>query len=119
MGLEAADFNIQLANQLDVGPDRKKNGCWIKAAHLACQNRAEEARPLSEQCQKFAMEAEDTDAEMMAKGWVLLMDQQAGEPEVEQALAALKIELAARGDDGQFYVDQYQSFLDYLNRSAT
>lgn len=119
LGLEAAEFNVELANKLEAGPERRKNGCWIQAAHLACRSEFEPAKLLFEQCRQYAAEAADGDAELMAKGWCLLMDQLLGDQTAISKLDQLKTELRAKGDDGEFYASQYDPFLGYLARSAT
>ncbi len=118
-GLAAASFNIELAEQLDVGPERKKNGQWIKAAHLAAKREFEQAKEHFQRCVNYAVQAGDGDAELMASGWCLLMDQLLGDAGAEQTLQDLKTKLASRGEDGEFYAGQYEPYLAYLARSAT
>ncbi len=118
-GLESASFNIELAEKLDVGPERKKNGQWIKGAFLAATKEFAEANGHFQLCESYAKQAGDRDAELMARGWCLLMDQLSGDGFAEDALSALKLELVARGDDGEFYAGQYDPCLAYLARSAT
>ncbi len=119
LGLEFAEFNIKLAQELAVGPERRKNGWWIMAAHLACRRKYAEARDAYQRSEVFAAEAGDADAEMMCQGWCLLMDQLLGDSGAEQALSALKEKLASRGEDGEFYALQYDPFLAYVSRSET
>lgn len=119
LGLECANFNVELAAELAVGPERKKNGTWIKGAHLACRGQFAEAKEAFAQSEAYAAEAGDGDAEMMARGWVLLMLHLQGDETAAQSLETLKVELGARGEDGEFYASQYDPLVAYLNRSAT
>ena len=83
LGLEAAEFNVALADKLDLGPEKKKNAAWIKGAHLAVRERFAEAKSAFEACEEYSKSAADKDAELMARGWVLLMNQLLGEDGAE------------------------------------
>lgn len=119
LGLEFAEFNIELAEALEVGPERRKNGWWIKGAHLACRLRYAEAQHAFEKSRKFAAEAGDGDAELMCQGWEILMAQLLGDETAQKALVELKAALTSRGEDGAFYAGQYDPFLAYVSRSDT
>ena len=116
MGLLFAEFNVDLCEKMDLGPERRKNGTWILGAQLAVQQRFAEARTQFENSLNFAIKANDPDARMMAEGWCIAMDQLDGDRTANERLEALKGELCKLGDDGEFYAGQFQPFFNYLRK---
>jgi hypothetical protein len=114
VGLTFAEFNVEFGKELQLGPERKKNGCWILGAQLAVRKKYAEAYVAFTASRDFAIEAEDKDGEMMAKGWCLAMDHLQGNEAAKGQLDILIVELGKLGEDGEFYASQYQPFFNYL-----
>jgi|TARA_Y100000310_G_scaffold339565_1_gene432608 hypothetical protein len=114
LGLAAAEFNVDLAKKLDVGPERKKNGRWILGVHRLIRKDFAGARDLFTESAGFAQEAGDRDATKMAEGWCLLTDLLGGDETAKTKLDQLKTDLAALGEDGEFYSGQYDPVIDYF-----
>ena len=106
LGLEAARLNIDLAKDVGLGPERRKNGYWVLGAHLTEAGNYTDAIDAFEVSRDFARRAGDEEAELMAQGWIHMANTLAGVDETEQ-LAAIKHELEALGDDGAFFASQF------------
>ena len=89
------------------GPRKRKTVPGLKA-RIAARERFAEAKSAFQVCEAYSQAAADEDAELMARGWVLLMDQLLGEAGAEAELEAVIAKLQASGDDGEFYAGQYE-----------
>lgn len=110
IGLEAARLNIKLAQELEFGPERRKNGYWILGAHLLEERDYEQAESAFKTSYEFTCQTDDKAAQLMTQGWILASQLLRGEA-VEQALEEVKDKLKTLGEDGVFYADQYNPAL--------
>jgi hypothetical protein len=104
MALALCRFNVALGEELDIPPERRFNGQWILGAHLLVQASWNEARACFFNAASLG---QSPDAVTMAKGWMLVCDILAGDLSKQPALDELIAELAALGEDGEFYASQY------------
>ena len=116
LGLQAARQNIELAEQLNLGPERRRNGYWVLGAHLLAAGDYAEAVAAFAASRDLSAEAEMIDGALMAQGWMYLAHLLAGEDEELQRaqLERLQEELRELGEDGAFYADQYAVALTAL-----
>lgn len=116
LGLAAAHKNVALAAEVDLGPERRRNGHWILGAHqLAADDHAAAAQSFATSA-ALARQAEDAAAALMAQGWVHVAHTLGGADETRQ-LDAVRVELRRLGDDGEFYADQYATALQVFENA--
>ena len=70
LGLEAAQLNVRLSDELDLPNERKQTAAWMLGAQLIANGRTGEARDAF-QTQRGLMEA---DAQTMADAWIAACD---------------------------------------------
>ena len=117
LGLAAADKNVELAAEVGLVPERRRNGYWILGAHqLAAGDHRAAAQSFATSA-ALAGQAENTIAALMAQGWVHLAHVLAGTDETRQ-LDAVRKELRSLGDDGRYYADQYAVALDVFKKAS-
>ena len=117
LGMEAAHLNIELAAEVGLGPERRRNGYWILGAHQLAAGDHDAAAQSFRTSAALGKESADAPATTMAEGWVHVARILDGTDESRE-LDALKAKLRALGEDGAFYADQYAVALDAL-KSAT
>ena len=116
LGFAAAHKNVALAAEVGLGPERRRNGHWILGAHqLAAGDHAAAAQSFATSA-ALARQAEDATAALMAQGWVHVAHTLGGADETRQ-LDAVREELRQRGDDGEFYADQYATALQVFQNA--
>ena len=121
LGLAAARKNIELAADIGLGPERRRNGYWVLGAQLLAAADYQAATAAFERAVSLARESADVVAALMAEGWIhvagILGD---GEPDHARKLERVKEELRRQGGDGPFYADQYDPAIAALrsNRQA-
>lgn len=54
IGLQAAELNVCLAQELDLPANRRKNGCWILGAHMLAAGNHDEAKQYHTAMRVFA-----------------------------------------------------------------
>ena len=113
LGLAAARQNVALAAELDLPPERRRNGYWILGAQLLANGDPKAAAAAFAQSRDLAAEADIESGELMAQGWIHVAGILAGN-EARQALEPVIRELRTLGDDGAFYADQYETALTAL-----
>lgn len=116
VGLEAAKLNIQLAQELDFEPSRRKNGYWILGAHLLENGDSHDAEAAFKTSHDLTCQTDDKAAQLMTQGWILACQLYRGEA-VDEALDKVKEDLGTLGDDGVFYAGQYSAALDKFMKS--
>lgn len=116
LGLAAAHKNVAIAAEVGLGPERRRNGHWILGAHqLAAGDHGAAAQSFATSA-ALARQAEDVTAALMAQGWVHVAHTLGGTDETRQ-LDAVRDELRQRGDDGEFYADQYATALQVFENA--
>ena len=110
LGMEAARLNTELALDVGLGPERRKNGFWILGAHLIAAGRVDDAISAFERSRELAIEAGDATSALMAKGWVHLASVVGGRVGSEE-LDAIKRDLEALGEAGKLLAAQYEPAL--------
>ena len=113
LGLAAARKNIELAAEVGLGPERRRNGYWILGAHLLAAGDCADAATAFATSRDLAGQAGDEAAKGMAQGWMHVARTLAGHDETAQ-LEGVKAALRQRGGDGAFYADQYDTALTAL-----
>ena len=116
LGLAAARQNVELAAELGLGPERRRNGYWALGAQLLAAGEYAEATAAFATSRDLARAAELESAVLMAQGWIHAANILAGQE--EQAALAAVVE-ALRGledDDGAFYAEQYAVALRVFGR---
>ena len=116
LGLAAARRNVELAAELGLGPERRRNGYWALGAQLLAAGDYAEATAAFAASRDLARAAELESAVLMAQGWIHAANILAGHDE-QAALAA--VVAALRGledDDGAFYAEQYAVALRVFGR---
>ena len=108
VGLEAAEFNVKLAEELNLPPNRRKNGCWILGAHMLSAGNYDQAKEMFATSKDFANEADLPVDALMAQGWVHLCEILSNGASRDQLDAAIE-KLMESGEDGQFYAEQYET----------
>ena len=111
IGLEAARLNIELAEALGFGPERRKNGYWILGAHLLEAGDYEQAESAFTTSHEFTCQTDDEAAQVMTKGWIIaskLLRQEAAAETLEE----IEHKLKTLGEDGVFYAAQYRPALE-------
>ena len=71
LGLVAARKNVELAAELGLGPERRRNGYWILGAHQVAIGDHRAAAESFATSAALAKEAEDAAAALMAQGWCM------------------------------------------------
>ena len=118
LGLAAARKNVELAVELGLGPERRRNGHWILGAHqLAIGDHRAAAESFATSA-ALGEEAEDAAAALMAQGWVHVARILAGADETRQ-LDTVRDELRGLGGDGPFFADQYAVALEVFASAAS
>ena len=123
LGLAAARRNIQLATEVGLGPERRRNGYWILGAQLLIAATATTTANFADAAAAFATsrelaaQAQDETAACMAQGWLHVTAILAGGDETA-ALDGVRAKLRQLGDDGAFYADQYDTALAALHARA-
>lgn len=107
LGLQAARMNIDLASQLGLGPERRRNGYWVLGAHLLAAGNYRQAADAFATSRELGTEAKIETAAQMAQGWIHIANILAGERQ-ERQLAEVIERLRGMGKDGVFYADQYE-----------
>ena len=115
LGLEAARTNVRLAEDLGLGPERRKNGYWILGAQLLAAGEFDGAVKAFATSRDLADEAGDEVAATAADGWIHLTNTVAGEDET-LGLEAVQDSLRGKGKEGAFYADQYDAALEVFSR---
>ena len=121
LGLEAARKNVELAAELGLGPERRRNGYWALGAQLLAAgdySAAVEAFAIS---RDFGEQAKLPSAKLMAQGWIHVARLLAGTDEAQHAAELERVKEELRGlddNDGAFYADQYAVALAALRDSA-
>ena len=114
LGMEAARLNIELAAEVGLGPERRRNGYWILGAHQLAAGDHDAAAQSFRTSAELGNESADAAATAMAKGWVHVARILGGADETRE-LEAVTAKLRALGEDGPFYADQYAVALDALS----
>ena len=117
LGMEAAHLNIELAAEVGLGPERRRNGYWILGVHQLAAGDHDAAAQSFHTSAALAKESADAAATTMAEGWVHVARILGGANETRE-LEAVTAKLRTLGEDGAFYADQYAVALDAL-KSAT
>ena len=117
LGMEAARLNIELAAEVGLGPERRRNGYWILGAHQLAAGDHDAAAQSFHTSAELANESADAAATTMAEGWVHVAHILAGADETRE-LEAVEAKLRTLGEDGAFYADQYAVALDALKSAA-
>lgn len=120
LGLEAARKNIDLAEQLGLGPERRRNGYWALGAQLLASGDHAAAVEAFATSRDFGEQAKLVSARLMAQGWIHVSHLLAGADETEHSdeLERVKEELRKLDDDDAFYADQYAVALAALRSAA-
>ena len=113
LGLAAARKNIELAAEVGLGPERRRNGYWILGAHLLAAGDCVDAASAFATSRDLAEQAGDEAAKGMAQGWVHVARTLAGHDETAQ-LEEVKATLRQSAGDGAFYADQYDTAIAAL-----
>lgn len=111
LGMAAARKNVELAAQVGLGAERRRNGYWILGAHQLAAGDYDAAAESFATSAALGEESGDAASAAMAKGWVHVARILAGEDETAE-LAAITSQLRGLGKDGVFYADQYAVALD-------
>ena len=117
IGLEAARLNITLAKEAGLGPERRRNGHWIHAAHLIAAGDFDAAAKEFAASRDLALEAGLEQAARMAQGWIHVAAILAGADKWAE-LAAVKASLLG-GEHGEFFANQYDSALEVFGAAKT
>lgn len=121
LGLEAARKNVELAAELGLGPERRRNGYWALGAQLLASGDYAAAVKAFARSRDFGEQAKLPSAKLMAQGWVHVSHLLAGTDEATHAAELERVKEELRGldnNDGAFYADQYAIALAALRRSA-
>lgn len=116
LGLEAARLNIALAKEVGLGPERRRNGHWIHGAHLIAAGDLDAAAREFAASRELAREAGLEQAVAMAQGWIHVAAILGGADERAE-LDAVKASLRG-GENGEFFVNQYDTALDVFAATA-
>ena len=111
LGLEAARKNVELAAEVGLPPERRRNGYWVLGAHLLAAGEYAEAAEQFATSSTLGKESGDDAAALMAQGWIHVANILGGADE-EAELQAVQGALRGTGNDGVFYADQYATALD-------
>ena len=117
LGMEAARLNIELAAEVGLGPERRRNGYWILGAHQLAAGDHDAAARSFHTSAELANESADAAATTMAEGWMHVAHILGGADETRE-LEAVTAKLRTLGEDGVFYADQYAVALDALKSTA-
>lgn len=113
LGLAAARKNVELAAEVGLGPERRRNGHWILGAQQLAAGDHRAAAGAFATSAALAEQAGEASAALMAQGWVHVARTLGGHDETKQ-LDAVREQLRGLGQDGQFYAAQYATALDIL-----
>ena len=116
LGLEAARLNVELAQEIGLGPERRRNGYWILGAHRIAAGDLAGARSAFETSAALATEAGLATGALMATGWIHVVDILDGR-DAAAALAAVEAQLR-KETNGNFLADQYGTALDVFGSQA-
>lgn len=108
LSLEMCHYCVETAAALDMPPGRRSNGQWILGAHLLANGDYEGARASFTKGMEFSDQAGSADGKLMAQGWTLVCDILSGDTDKREELDHLSTELAAMGEDGEFYASQFE-----------
>ena len=114
LGMEAARKNIELAAEVGLGPERRRNGYWILGAHQLAAEDYDGAEESFATSAALGKESSDAASAAMAQGWVHVAHILAGIDETAE-LDAIKSRLRTLGEDGAYYADQYAVALDVFH----
>ena len=117
LGLEAARKNVELAAEVGLPPERRRNGYWVLGAHLLAAGEYAKAAEQFATSSALGKESGDDAATLMAQGWVHVANILAGEDE-EAQLQAAQDALRDMGNDGVFYADQYATALGIFGHAV-
>ena len=106
LGLQAARRNLELACELGLGPERRRNGYWVLGAQLLAAGDYRAAAQAFATSRDLGAQANLESAALMAQGWIHVANILAGGEETQQ-LAEVGAKLRGMGEDGVFYADQY------------
>lgn len=115
LGLELARFNVAIGKELDIPPERKKNGAWILGVHLLACKQWDEAKASLARAADFSEQAGLPDAAEMSRGWIHVSDILAGDASKRSSLDQVIELLKGMGEDGEFYAGQYQPAIQKLS----
>ena len=120
LGLQAARKNIELAEQLGLGPERRRNGYWVLGAQLLAAGDHAAAAEAFATSRAFGEQAKLASATLMAQGWIHVSHLLAGTDAAEHSAELERVEEKLRqlDDDGAFYADQYAVALAALRSAA-
>ena len=115
LGLAAARKNIELAADVGLGPERRRNGYWVLGAQLLASADYEAATTAFQTAKELGGESADATAASMAEGWIHVAGiLGGGGPDHARQLERVKEELRRQGGDGPFYADQYDTAIAAL-----
>lgn len=117
LGLAAARKNVELAAQVGLGPERRRNGYWILGAHQLAAGDYDAAAESFATSAALGEESGSAASTAMAQGWLHVVRIVAGEDETAE-LAAIESQLRGLGEDGVFYADQYAVALGVFGKSS-
>ena len=118
LGMEAAQLNVALHEELTTPPARRKNGYWVLGIHHLADGTHDAARDAFSTSRDLAATAGLEDSRAMAQGWIHFTNILAGKDE-SAALADIDTSLRKMGDDGTYYADQYATAMAVFRPDAT
>lgn len=111
LGLAAARKNVELAAEVGLEPERRRNGYWALGAQLLAAGEYVEAAAAFATSRDLARTAELDSAALMAQGWIHAANTLAGQDDKAALAAVVKALRELADDDGAFYADQYAAAL--------
>ena len=116
LGMEAALKNVELAAEVGLGPERRRNGYWMLGAHQLAAGDYDGAKESFATSTALGKESDNAASTAMAQGWVHVAQILSGIDETAE-LDAVKSRLRTLGEDGPYYADQYAVALEVFRKS--
>ena len=116
LGMEAALKNVELAAEVGLGPERRRNGYWMLGAHQLAASDYDGAKESFATSAALGKESDNAASTAMAQGWVHVAHILSGIDETAE-LDAVKSHLRTLGEDGAYYADQYAVALDVFSKN--
>jgi len=111
VGLELAQLNLRLREQLSQGPSSVRRGHWLLAIHLIADGNYQGAVNSFERSLDLAKEGGEVQVSLMTQGWIHVSNILAGSDE-RDALETVKARLKRMDKEGTFYASQYEPALE-------
>ena len=116
VGFQFSRVHMNIAEQLDLPPEKRARALWIGAAHeLAVKNYAA-ARSLFTRAKVLGEENNSKETALMNQGWLLVIDILQGDIEAGSELKKLQERITKLGEDGKFYAGQYDDALKVFDK---